>query len=75
MIEIGTKKVHNKNVAHKVSLDIGDGMDIPLEDNSVDVVTLSFGIRNFSNPQKGLDEIYRVLKPGGSCPHHGVLNP
>jgi len=65
MIEIGTQKVQNKNVAHKVSLDIGDGMDIPLEDNSVDVVTLSFGIRNFSNPQKGLDEIYRVLKPGG----------
>ena len=65
MVEIGRQKVQKKQVDHKVSLDIGDGMDIPLEDNSVDVITLSFGIRNFSNPQKGLDEIYRVLKPGG----------
>ncbi len=65
MIEIGRQKVKNKKVEHKVSLDIGDGLNIPLKDNSVDVITLSFGIRNFSNPQKGLDEIYRVLKPGG----------
>ena len=65
MVEIGRQKVQKKQVQHKVSLDIGDGMNIPLEDNSADVITLSFGIRNFSNPQKGLDEIYRVLKPGG----------
>ena len=65
MIEIGRQKVNKKRVEHKVSLDIGDGMNIPLEDNSVDVITLSFGIRNFSNPQKGLEEIHRVLKPGG----------
>ena len=65
MIEIGKEKVLKKNYQNKISLQIGDGMDLPVENNSVDVVTLSFGIRNFSNPFKGLQEIYRVLKPGG----------
>jgi demethylmenaquinone methyltransferase/2-methoxy-6-polyprenyl-1,4-benzoquinol methylase len=65
MIEIGREKVKKKNFGHKVFLKRGDGMNIPYEDNSVDLVTLSFGIRNFSDPLKGLHEIYRVLKPGG----------
>ena len=38
---------------------------IPLEDNSVDVLTISFGIRNATDIAKSLDEISRVLKPGG----------
>lgn len=39
--------------------------DIPLEDNSVDVLTISFGIRNTTDIKKSLQEITRVLKPGG----------
>ncbi len=40
-------------------------MDLPLEDNSVDAFTISFGVRNFENRQRGLKEILRVLRPGG----------
>ena len=36
-----------------------------LKDNSFDVVTVSFGVRNFENLEKGLSEILRVLKKGG----------
>lgn len=43
----------------------GDCMELPLPDASVDAVTISFGVRNFEDRQKGLKEIHRVLRPGG----------
>lgn len=43
----------------------GDCMELPLENDSVDAVTISFGVRNFEDRQKGLKEILRVLRPGG----------
>lgn len=36
-----------------------------IQDNSIDLYTVAFGIRNFTHPQKALDEAFRVLKPGG----------
>jgi demethylmenaquinone methyltransferase/2-methoxy-6-polyprenyl-1,4-benzoquinol methylase len=43
----------------------GDAMALPFPDNSFDVYTISFGIRNVTRPQKALDEAFRVLRPGG----------
>lgn len=65
MVELGRKKVAAKNLSDKVVLDIGDGVAVPVEDASQDVVTLSFGIRNFPDPQLSLKNIHRVLTPGG----------
>tara|TARA_R110001599_G_scaffold261541_1_gene461951 strand:- start:5273 stop:6025 length:753 start_codon:yes stop_codon:yes gene_type:complete len=45
---------------------IAAGENLPLNDNSVDVLTISFGIRNATDIKKCLQEITRVLKPGGS---------
>lgn len=42
-----------------------DGLMLPLADASLDAVTIAFGFRNFANYRKGLDEMLRVLKPGG----------
>ena len=42
-----------------------DAMDLPLDDESVDVVSIAFGIRNVTDPQRALAEFHRVLKPGG----------
>lgn len=42
-----------------------DALNLPFENDSFDLVTVSFGVRNFENLQKGLQEIQRVLKPGG----------
>jgi demethylmenaquinone methyltransferase / 2-methoxy-6-polyprenyl-1,4-benzoquinol methylase len=38
---------------------------LPFEANSFDAVTISFGLRNVTQPRVALDEFYRVLKPGG----------
>lgn len=43
----------------------GDAMQLSFADNSFDAVTIAFGLRNLSNFQNGLVELYRVLKPGG----------
>jgi len=45
----------------------GSGEAIPLQDNSVDTLTIAFGIRNMTHIQAALNEIQRVLKPGGHC--------
>ena len=48
----------------------GDAMRIPFPDNTFDAVTIAFGIRNVDDPAGCLDEIRRVLRPGGTV---GVL--
>jgi len=44
---------------------LGDSENLQFEDNSIDAVTVSYGVRNFEDLEKGLSEIRRVLKPGG----------
>ncbi len=65
MLEIGRKKVQARNLSHKVDLQRGDSENLPFEENKFDAVTVGFGVRNFENLEKGLHEIFRVLKPGG----------
>ena len=42
-----------------------DGLSLPLKDASLDVITVAFGFRNFANYRQGIEEMRRVLKPGG----------
>lgn len=51
--------------AKDLVFDFGDCMALPLEDGSIDVLTIAFGFRNFEDRQRGLREMKRVLKPGG----------
>ena len=65
MIDIGIKKVEKKGLDKKIFLMLGDGVNIPAADSTFDLTTISFGIRNFSDPQKSLFDIHRVLKNDG----------
>lgn len=65
MLEVGRKKVSEQNLANRIEMIQGDAENMPFADHSFDVITVAFGVRNFENLSKGLDEIYRVLKPGG----------
>lgn len=65
MVDIGKEKIKKKGLEKKIFLMLGDAVNIPAADNTFDLTTISFGIRNFSDPQKSLHDIYRVLKDDG----------
>ncbi|MGI4992895.1 bifunctional demethylmenaquinone methyltransferase/2-methoxy-6-polyprenyl-1,4-benzoquinol methylase UbiE [Halobacteriovorax sp. GFR7] len=65
MIEIGKKKIVAKKLEHKAKMHIGDGVEIPAADETFDVTSVSFGIRNFPDFKKSLQNMYRVIRPGG----------
>ena len=67
MLEVGRKKVANKGLSSTITLQQADSENLPFDDNSFDIVTVAFGVRNFENLEKGLSEIKRVLKPGGKA--------
>ncbi|MCW1953555.1 MAG: bifunctional demethylmenaquinone methyltransferase/2-methoxy-6-polyprenyl-1,4-benzoquinol methylase UbiE [Flavobacteriia bacterium] len=66
MLAVGQEKVTQKNLDHKIKMIIGDSEALSFENNSIEAVTVAFGVRNFENLELGLSEILRVLKPGGS---------
>lgn len=67
MLEIGKEKVKRQSFENQIELRFGDAASLPFEDDSLDAVTVAFGIRNFEDLDKGLAEISRVLKPHGQA--------
>ena len=65
MLEVGRKKVNKKELGSTIEMVLGDSENLPFETNSFDAITVAFGVRNFENLDKGLSEIFRVLKPTG----------
>jgi demethylmenaquinone methyltransferase / 2-methoxy-6-polyprenyl-1,4-benzoquinol methylase len=65
MLTIGKHKVEQLRLQDLISLQQADSENIPFADKSFDAVMVAFGVRNFENLAKGLDEMYRVLLPGG----------
>lgn len=66
MMEVGRKKVAKEKLEDIVTFRKEDCMELSFEDESFDAVTAAFGIRNFSDLDRGLREMCRVLKKGGS---------
>lgn len=65
MLEKGSEKINRLNLSEKVTLKQEDCLNLSFEDNSFDAVVVAFGVRNFRDLHKGLNEINRVLKPNG----------
>ena len=65
MLSVARKKVASLGLQSRVHLQRADAEALPYEDNRFDVVMVAFGVRNFENPEKGLQELYRVLRKDG----------
>ena len=65
MLIEGRKRAEANQVLDSLNWVVGDAMALPFTDNSFDVYTISFGIRNVTRPQQALNEAFRVLRPGG----------
>lgn len=63
MLEIAQLKARENS--GRVAFFSGDAMTLPFADNSLDALSIGFGFRNLASYQKGLEEMLRVLRPGG----------
>ena len=77
MMSIGQQKVKKQGLEHVIRFKREDCCSLTFADNTFDAVTVAYGVRNFENLDQGLQEIRRVLKPGGhllivelSSPNH-----
>ena len=68
------KIAKTKNPKRKIRYLQGDVTNLPYEDNSFDIVTMGFGLRNIANAEKAVEEAYRILKPQGSFLHLDFRN-
>ena len=75
MLAIGKEKVLQQNFEDQIELVQGDAANLPFPDNSFDAVTIAFGVRNFENLDKGLSEMFRVMKPEGQVVILEFSNP
>ncbi len=67
MMAIGERKVRKLKLDNIIEFINGNAHDLPFEDNSFDILTMAFGLRNIPNMELALSEIYRVLKKGGQA--------
>ena len=67
MLAGGRKKVEAAGLCDMISLEAGDCEHLDFPDGSFDRVSIAFGIRNFEHIDKGLSEMYRILRPGGKA--------
>ncbi|MBT8121557.1 MAG: bifunctional demethylmenaquinone methyltransferase/2-methoxy-6-polyprenyl-1,4-benzoquinol methylase UbiE [Gammaproteobacteria bacterium] len=65
MLENGRRALLDDGISGNVTFAQVDAEQLPFPENSFDLVTISFGLRNVTNKQAALDSIYHVLKPGG----------
>ena len=66
MLILGRKKIDQKKLSARIDLIKADSENLPFRDEHFDAATVGFGVRNFENLEKGLSEICRTLKKGGS---------
>jgi len=81
MLNVGREKLRNRGLVQNIEYVQANAEYLPFDDDTFDVVTIAFGLRNVTDKDKALRSIFRVLKPGGrllvlefSKPEHEILN-
>jgi demethylmenaquinone methyltransferase/2-methoxy-6-polyprenyl-1,4-benzoquinol methylase len=65
MVRVGRDRLTDAGIAGNINYTITNGEYLAFPDNTFDIATIAFGLRNVTNKDKALAELYRVLKPGG----------
>lgn len=65
MLNVGEKRLKKSLKGYSYKLITGSILELPFEENTFDCITIAFGLRNISDKNKALLEMYRVLRPGG----------
>ena len=65
MLDVGRQKIQKTPLKDRIEMKTGDAVQLPLTNDSFDVVTMSFGIRNVPDVPAALREMHRVLRTGG----------
>lgn len=65
MMKLGREKVKALKLDQVISFENGDSENLRFAENTFDAITVGFGVRNFAHLEKGIEGMYRVLKPGG----------
>ncbi|MBO1928017.1 bifunctional demethylmenaquinone methyltransferase/2-methoxy-6-polyprenyl-1,4-benzoquinol methylase UbiE [Thiomicrorhabdus sp. 6S2-11] len=65
MVRVGRDRLINEGISGNVDYSITNAEALAFPDNTFDLCTIAFGLRNVTNKDKALEELYRVLKPGG----------
>ena len=73
MLRVGRDRAIDKGWINEFDWVTGNAETLPMEDESVDVYTIAFGLRNVTRIDDALKEAYRVLKPGGTLLLFGVF--
>lgn len=81
MLNVGRDKLRDKGLVQNIEYVQANAEYLPFEDNTFDIITIAFGLRNVTNKDRALRSMYRVLKPGGrllvlefSKPEHEIIN-
>jgi len=67
MLDIAEQKITKRGLGERFEVRMGDSEKLLFDAGTFDAVTVAYGVRNFENLEKGLADIYRVLKPGGKA--------
>lgn len=65
MMAVGREKIKRLNLENVIALKNGNAETLDFQDNTFDAIVVGFGVRNFQNLEKGLENLHRILKPGG----------
>ena len=65
MLKVGRDKLRDLGIVGNVEYVQANAEELPFPDNTFDIITIAFGLRNVTDKDKALASMYRVLKPGG----------
>ena len=67
MLEVGRQRLEDRGITGNISYSLANAEKLPFGDGEFDVVTIAFGLRNVTDKDAALREMFRVLRPGGKA--------